>query len=199
MSDAAFQARESKFGPLAQGPLRTLNDDERRAVAFLEAERRIRRHESQRDEDIKLTNVDRWVAGARRLEVLISRLGRFPRQNRRLPRAAISDEERTSANWVRYQRRWWGTLCNYQRNWLESIPGFLLDPVGERADAQVENYTRVATRVGRAPKRTSDERDEVRAAQWQAKQKMLYREGKLPKHRVDELSKLPHWRWRWTE
>lgn len=195
MADLAFQARETKFGPLAERPLGILNDDERRAVAFLEAERRIRGHESQCNEIVKLTNVDRWVAAARRLEVLFSRLGRFPRQNRRLPRPAISDEERTSANWVRYQRTWWGTLCRYQKDWLESIPGFFLDPIGEQADAQVGNYTKVANRVGRAPKRTSDERDEVRAAQWQAKQKILYREGKLPKHRVDELSKLPYWRW----
>lgn len=195
MADAAFQARESKFGELAERPFRTLNNDERQSVAFLEAERRIRRHDSQRNEIVKLTSMERWMAAALHLEVLTSRLGRFPRQNSRLPCAAISSEERTSANWVLYQRRRWGTLCSYQKHWLESIPGFFLDPIGERADAQVENYTRVANRVVRAPTRTSDDKEEVRAARWATKQRMLNRQGKLPKYRVDELSKLKYWWW----
>lgn len=195
MVDAAFQARESKFGQLAERPLRALTDDERQSVAFLEAERRMRGHDSKRNEIVNHTNADRWVTAALRLEVLLSRLGRFPRQNSRLPSAAISVEERTSANWVRYQRRRWDTLCSYQRDWLESIPGFYRDPLGELADAQVDNYTRAANQVGRKPKRSSDDKEEVRAAQWETKQQMLYRQGKLPKHRVDELSKLKYWRW----
>jgi len=188
MTDASFQAREAKYGHLAERPRNTLNGDEARSAAFLEAEQRSRRNGVHRDENVTPTNVAKWVTAVRRLETLVAQLGRFPRET-------VPGEERTSAIWVRYQRREWDQLCGYQKDWLESIPGFYRDPLGEQADAQVANYNAVVEKINRAPKRTSDDPAEVRAARWATKQRMLYRQGKLPKHRVDELSELKYWSW----
>ena len=188
MTDASFQAREAKYGHLAERPRNTHNGDEARSAAFLEAEQRSRRNGVHRDENVTPTNVAKWVTAVRRLETLVAQLGRFPRET-------VSGEERTSAIWVRYQRRKWDQLCGYQKDWLESIPGFYRDPLGEQADAQVANYNAVVEKINRAPKRTSDDPAEVRAARWATKQRMLYRQGMLPKHRVDELSELKYWWW----
>jgi len=188
MTDAAFQAREAKYGHLVERPRNTLNGDKARSVAFLAAEQQSRRNGAQLDETITPTSVAKWVTAVRRLETLVAQLGRFPRET-------VSGEERTSAIWVRYQRRKWDLLCGYQKDWLESIPGFYRDPLGEQADAQVANYNAVVEKINRAPKRTSDDPAEVRAARWATKQRMLYRQGKLPKHRVDEESELKYWSW----
>ena len=188
MTDASFQAREAKYGHLARRSGNTLNGDEVRSVAFLEAERRSRRNDVHRDENVTPTNVVKWVTVARRLETQVTQLGRFPPET-------VAGDGRVSAVWVRYQRRKWNSLCSYQQDWLEGIPGFYRDPLGEREDAQVANYKAVVYKVNRAPKRTSDDPAEVRAARWATKQRMLFRQGKLPKHRVDELSKLKYWWW----
>ena len=188
MTDASFQAREAKYEHLAEPPRNTPNGDAARSVAFLEAEQQSRRKGVHHDENVMPANVAKWVTAARRLETLVAQLGRIPRET-------VSGEERTSAIWVRYQRRQWDLLCGYQKDWLESIRGFYRDPLGEQADAQVANYNAVVEKINRAPKRTSDDPAEVRAARWATKQRMLYRQGMLPKHRVDELSGLKYWWW----
>ena len=188
MPDASYQARKAKYGQLAGHPRQTLNADDARSAVFLAAEQQSRRNGAPRDEIVTPANAAKWVTAARHLETLVAQLGRFPHET-------VPGAERASAIWVRYQRRQWDSLCHYQRDWLESIPGFYRDPLGEREDAQVANYTAVVEQINRAPKRTSDNPAEVRAARWATKQRILYRQGKLPKHRVDELSELKYWQW----
>ena len=56
----------------------------------------------------------------------------------------------------------------------ESIAGSYLDPIGKQADARVAGYKAIVDKVNPAPKRTSDDPAEVRAARWDTKQRILY-------------------------
>lgn len=73
------------------------------------------------------TRVQRWIDRAVELEDFVERLSRMPRENSR-KRAAKSKQERSLADWVRYQRRIEEKLCDYQARRLELIEGFTWDP-----------------------------------------------------------------------
>lgn len=188
MTDASFGAREAKYSYLMDRPRLTVSDDESRSAIFLAADQKGRRNGMCHDEIATRKNTAKWVNAAFRLEILMAELKRSPRES-------VSAAERVSAVWARYQRRRWDSLCSYQKDWLESMPAFSRDPLGELADAQVANYVAVVEKINRAPKRSSDDPGEVCAARWATKQRMLYRRGTLPKHRVDEFSELKYWWW----
>ncbi|MCU1636872.1 MAG: hypothetical protein JWQ68_2111 [Cryobacterium sp.] len=70
--------------------------------------------------------VIRWVHSLLDLEAFITREGRWPRENNRLPADAFLPGERRLANWVRSERRAAQALrrCSYQRVRLAAVPGY---------------------------------------------------------------------------
>jgi hypothetical protein len=72
------------------------------------------------------TRIQQWVNKVAELEHFVAGYSRMPRENSR-KRAAKSKQERSLADWVRYQRRIEEKLCDYQARRLECIEGFLWD------------------------------------------------------------------------
>ncbi|MEX1078025.1 MAG: hypothetical protein WED09_02825 [Homoserinimonas sp.] len=73
------------------------------------------------------TRIQQWVNKVVELERFVAEYSRMPRENSR-KRAAKSKQERSLADWVRYQRRIEEKLCDYQARRLECIEGFVWDP-----------------------------------------------------------------------
>lgn len=103
--------------------------------------------------------------------------------------------EQRLVNWVREQRRRPDALCTYQRERLLVIPGYSWTPLDDAWDDKVDDYTRFIISRGRRPARRSSDKRERSLATWAANQRTRHRQGRLPKHRVDDLAKIPNWRW----
>lgn len=136
-----------------------------------------------------------WLANVAALHRFVDSRGRWPHRNWR-QRAGTPDalEERL-VNWLREQRRHYSSLCTYQRERLEAIPGFEWSPEEEAWDRKVDGYRAFVAMHGRRPRVSSRNGEERRLAVWAGNQRVAHREGRLPKHRVDELGRLPGWRW----
>lgn len=137
-----------------------------------------------------------WLAKLSALENFVRREGRSPRRNARQSRTQVDSGEERLANWVRQQRRSAATLCEYQRARLECVPGFSWAPKEDAWNDQFERHREFAATAGHAPSLRSHDQIERRLASWARTQGSRYREGKLEKHRVDELISIPYWRWR---
>lgn len=133
-----------------------------------------------------------WIRTVRSLEEFVSREGRLPRENNRLPREQISTEEKQLAEWVRYQRRpaTRADHCRYQSRRLESIPGFSWGPRDDQWNTQFTAFAQFVAGYHHAPRYRSEDLAERASAAWAAKQRHLLRLGKLPKDRAEKLASL---------
>ena len=118
------------------------------------------------------------------------------RENNRLPREAISDEERESAEWARYQRRpsTRSQHCRYQTRRLEIIPDFSWNPQEDKWIAQFTDYFHFFDAHG-APAIRSRNPDERRRAAWAARQRLAHAKGTLPPARSAKLEATRLWTW----
>jgi hypothetical protein len=138
-----------------------------------------------------------WLRSLADLEVFLAREGRWPRENNRLERNAISQEERRLAVWVRTQRATAndGQLCEYQLRRLKCVPGFQQRPLDQRWDQNVLALQKFVADHRRAPAIRSDDPVERRLAAFAAKQRIAYRRGTLVPTRKSSLERLEFWTW----
>jgi hypothetical protein len=136
--------------------------------------------------------VVRWLSKMLQLEQFVEREGRLPRENRRLARDKITEEERSLADWMRYQRRPASVQrhSEYQTLRLQHLPGFKWEPKEQHWDGVLQSFSRFVLQHGRAPRYRTDDRCEKSLAAWAAKQRYAMRAGKLSSARVEKLAGL---------
>jgi hypothetical protein len=174
-----LQALWDTYRELAAHPAVDLTHDERAGVVYFLAD------SGQDDEPDGY--VARWIDRIRAVESFRAADGRLPRADSHRPRA--DTEEQSLVDVLSYFRQVGiaGGYCTYQRQRLETIPGFSWRP---RADAWHDTLTahqQFWAEEGRAPRRRSPESDEVRLGRWVAQQRTLYREGRLEPARETAL------------
>ncbi|MET3769832.1 hypothetical protein ABIB15_002536 [Marisediminicola sp. UYEF4] len=183
----------AKYEALARTPPRLHDDDHARSRrhhavnAALEADERVLEPSAR---------IVSWVVLLRSFERFESRENRLPRENNRLPPGSISDEERTLAEWRKYQLRaaTRERHCDYQRRRLESIPGFTWTPLEDRWNQQYAEYVGFVE-AHREPRRRSPDPLERRLAAWWERQRRARSRGTLPEERAARLTATPGWRW----
>ena len=141
--------------------------------------------------------VIQWLQTLAALEAFIARETRWPRENRRLDRAAITVEERHLATWIRTQRTAanGGVRCDYQRRRLACVPGYHLHPLAEQWHRHVTEYQHFTDTWRRAPLLRGDDPTERRLAGFAAKQRLAYRRGRLSARQIATLERLDFWSW----
>lgn len=190
------EALHAEYAPLLFQQPSLLTDDQRRSLEFyagdLVAVARFR-HEDDPEGDVAV-----WIRKTLALEVFVRRVGRMPRENRRLPAGAISAEENVLVAHVRSQRRLFavGRLCSYQQGRLQCIGGFSFHPLDDLWRANVEAYGTFTNDRRRAPRLRSDNALESGLARWAAKVRWRYWAGSLPQQRINDLTNsLDFWTW----
>lgn len=187
----ALHQLHNRYAALAAEDSRVFTDDKRRSVAYYLLDVNDRQDPAARDRPAV------WVRTVRLLHAFTVREGRLPRENNRLGRQEITDEERRLAEWVRYQRRpaTRASHCDYQRRRLEAVPGFRWDPIGQAWMTNLEAYRVFTAARRRAPSSRSLDAGERRLAVWAAKQRFHRKRGRLAAGRVAALNRLPMWTW----
>lgn len=149
---------------------------------------------ASRSGDISTRRVETWLHRASELHRFVLDVGRLP--VRAPTSAGTKGGEQVVVDWLRYQRRHRETLCAYQRERLEVIPLFSWSPRDDAWDDKYETYRAFQENHGRAPRVSAGRGPEHALALWARRQRSRHRRGKLPKHLVDELVRLPGWSWR---
>ena len=161
------------------------DEDTRRSVQFYLAE--------MADEDTMAgPRIVKWVENVQVLHHYV-RVNGWPHRSVRPDGSDVTRQR--LVNWVREQRRRPGALCTYQRERLLAIPGYTWAPLDDAWDNKVDDYTRFVASRGWRPSRRSVDKRERSLATWAANQRTRNRQGRLPKHRVDDLIKIDVWRW----
>ncbi|MHC5796487.1 helicase associated domain-containing protein [Lacisediminihabitans sp. FW035] len=188
------QLRED-FAALTRRPPNSMSIDQRRSVTFYLTEAAL--VAGVKVPPLTPARTVQWLRALADLEVFLAREGRWPRENNRLERNAISEEERRLAVWVRTQRATANdeALCEYQLRRLECVPGFQQRPLDERWDKNVLVLQMFVTDYRRAPAIRSDDPGERRLAAFAAKQRLAYRRRTLVPTRISSLERLEFWTW----
>ena len=191
----ALDRLRADYAALAQRPPAALTPDHRRSLLFYRGELALLAHGALPPQTP--ARVVRWLQSLAELEAFIAREKRWPRENRRLDRAAITNEERRLATWVRTQRTAadGGLRCEYQLRRLTCIPGFLLHPLDDHWYEHVIDFQHFTDTHRRAPLLRSDDPTERRLAGFAAKQRFAYRRGRLSPRRIGMLERLEFWTW----
>ena len=183
------------FAALTRRSPNSMSIDQRRSVAFYLAEAAS----VARIEVAPLTpaRTVQWLRALADLEVFLARERRWPRENNRLKKNAISHDERRFAVWVRTQRAAANDerLCEYKLRRLECVPGYQQHPLDERWDQNVLALQQFIADHRRAPVIRSDDPVERRLAAFAAKQRLAHRRGTLLPSRIFSLERLELWTW----
>jgi hypothetical protein len=140
--------------------------------------------------------VRRWNINANAVEAFLAEHGQYPRRLPHQPKPALGIPEVRLHDWVRRQRRTWAELSSYQVARLEQIPGFSWEPLEEAWDRNAAAYTAFVEQHHRRPSiRAATGTVEHRLGVWVNNQRAAERHGRLPYHRIRELSDLPLWVW----
>ncbi len=174
----------ASYAVLEATPTRTLTPDQARSLAFYRAE--LLAEYSPGTSAGTRDLVSKWIANVRALESFIRTSGRFPRMNARLPRVAVSRQERALTEWVRYQRteRARARHCSYQTRRLEAVTDFSWSPLDDAWENHLEEYRAFVAQYRRLPRYRSTDPAERAIASWAAKQRYLIRAGRAPHHRI---------------
>ena len=191
----AIAQLHADYAALGLRPPTALTSDRRRSLLFYRCELALLPHTSPPPQTP--VRVIRWLQTLAVLEAFIAGENRWPRENRRLDRAAITAEERHLATWVRTQRTAAdrGARCDYQRRRLACVPGFHLHPLAEKWYRHVTEYQHSTDTHRRAPFLRSDDPTERRLARFAAKQRLAYWRGRLCPDRIATLGRLNFWCW----
>ena len=183
------------YATRALRPPTALTPDRRRSLLFYRGELALLTHTPP--PTLTPIRVIRWLQTLAALEAFIAQETRWPRENRRLDRAAITAEERHLATWVRTQRTAadGGVRCDYQLRRLACVPGFHLHPLAEKWYRHVTEYQHSTDTHRRAPFLRSDDPTERRLARFAAKQRLAHRRGRLCPDRIATLERLDFWSW----
>ena len=176
----------NKYAFLKNNPPRRLTPDQQRSLCFYESEigESTGKH--------KAVRLSGWIASVQLLDAFVARENRWPRENNKLPREAISDEERSLVEWVRYQRRdaTRERHCEYQRERLEAIPGFSWDRDTDFWNQMFHDFARFVGVNRRVPRQRSEDPAERQLATWATRQRKLLRKGLMDPERAKALAQL---------
>jgi len=191
----ALDQLHADYATLALRLPTALTPDRRRSLLFYRGELALFTHTPP--PTLTPIRVIRWLQTLAVLEAFIVRETRWPRENRRLDRAAISALERRLAIWVRTQRTavGRGVRCEYQIRRLACIPGFHLHPLDDRWHQHVSDYRTFTDTWRRPPLVRSVDEAESRLAAFAAKQRFNFRNGRLSPDRIAALKRLEFWTW----
>ena len=191
----ALDQLHADYATLALRLPTALTPDRRRSLLFYRGELALFTHTPP--PTLTPIRVIRWLQTLAVLEAFIVRDTRWPRENRRLDRAAITAEERYLATWVRTQRTAadGGVRCDYQQRRLACVPGFHLHPLVEQWYRHVTEYQHFTQTWQRAPLLRSDDPTERSLARFAAKQRFAYRRRQLSRDRIATLARLDFWSW----
>jgi hypothetical protein len=191
----ALDQLHADYAALALRPPAALTPDRRRSLLFYQGELALLAHTPPPPQTP--ARVVRWLQSVAELEAFILREERWPRENRRLDRAAITNEQRRQGIWVRTQRTAadGGLRCDYQLRRLTSIPGFHLHPLDDQWSQHVIDHQHFTDTHQRAPLLRSDDLAERSLAAFGAKQRFVYRRGRLSPRRIEILERLDFWIW----
>ena len=183
------------YATLALRPPTALTADRRRSLLFYRCELALLTHTPP--PTLTPIRVIRWLQTLTALEAFIAQETRWPRENRRLDRAAITAEERHLAIWVRSQRTAadGGLRCDYQLRRLACAPGFHRHPLDDQWSRHVIDHQLFTDTHRRAPLLSSDDLDERRLAGFAAKQRLAYRRGRLSLPQIAALERINFWTW----
>lgn len=183
------------FATLAHRQPTTLTQDQRRSVDFYWADLALLAHtEVPPHTPIR---VGQWLRTLTELEDFIARELRWPRENNRLNRNAISQEERRLSAWVRTQRAATaeGLRCDYQLRRLGCVEGYQQHPLDYRWHQNLVDLNSFTSARRRAPQLRSDDPAERRLAGFAAKQRLAYRRGRLSPPQIAALERINFWTW----
>lgn len=155
---------------LASRPPWTLNADEERSVGF---------HLAAQSPQAGAPRTRNWLQKHRQLREFVTRNGFLPRE-----RTEADVNERVLESWVRRQRTYEGQLCTYQREAMDSIPGFDWDPLGEAWEARFYELADRLELHGRWPSHHSADPSERKLGVWVRHQRRMLRAGKLRAERL---------------
>ena len=183
------------YATLALRPPGALSPDHRRSLLFYRGELALLTHTPPLSQTP--IRVIEWLQTLTALKAFITRETRWPRENRRLDRAAITAEERRLATWVRTQRTAanGGVRCDYQLRRLACVPGFHGHPLDDQWSQRIIDHQHFTDTNRRAPLLRSDDPTERSLAAFAAKQRLAYRRGQLSPRRIAMLERLPHFTW----
>ena len=140
--------------------------------------------------------IRRWNINANAVEAFVTEHGEYPRRHPHQPKPALGLTEVRLHDWVRRQRRTCAEMSAYQVARLEQIPGFSWEPLEEAWDRNAAAYAAFVEQHHRGPSiRAVAGTVEHRLGVWANNQRAAKRHGRLPYHRVRELSDLPLWIW----
>ena len=133
-----------------------------------------------------------WDEAYARLERYVEREG-----HARVPQAFMDDGFPLGA-WVGHQRQLYrkrGGLIPVRRKRLESLPGWLWDPLTAKWEASFSRLLSYVTRVGDAHVPDDYSEDGDKLGQWVTLQRRAFRKGALDPSRARRLEALPGWVW----
>jgi len=173
-----------------------LTDDQARSLSYFVRELQLR---DARPSDAAPVpdDITTWIQNVFALEDFVARVRRMPRENRRLQAGSISAEEKALTRFIRAQRRRFteARLCTYQERRLAAIEGFSFHPNDDRWFEHFREYRKFTVENRRVPRYRSDVDGERALAAWAAKQRLAYRQGRLPRERVTALNRVAFWTW----
>jgi hypothetical protein len=185
----------AEYAQLAHNNTSKLTSDQRRSSSYYLAELAV--SSSQAATRTGTARVGMWIRSLLDLEEFIATEGRWPKENNRAPKSAFSSVERRLVAWVRRERQATATSarCSYQLARLQCVPGYATRPMDDRWDHRLNEYERFTLDRGRAPRLRSVDEVESSLAGWAAKQRLLFRKGRLPLQRINTLEALDFWAW----
>ena len=181
--EAELRQLFAKWSEIAQAA--GTDEDTRRSVQFYRAE-------IAGEDTMAGPRLVKWVENVQVLHDYV-RVNGWPHRSVRHDGSDLTGQH--LVNWVREQRRRPDALCTYQRERLLVIPGYTWSPLDDAWDDKVDDYTSFVISRGRRPSRRSSDKRERSLATWVANQRTRHRQGRLPKHRVDDLTNIDSWRW----
>ena len=176
----------NEYALLKDNPPRRLTPDQHLSLRFYESEVGEGASKGQ------AVRISEWTASVQMLDAFVAREKRWPRENNKLPREAISNEERQLVEWVRYQRRdaTRERHCEYQRERLEAIPGFSWDRDTDFWNQMFHDFAQFVGVNRRVPRQRSEDAAERQLATWAARQRKLLRKGLMDPERAKALAQL---------
>ena len=161
------------------------NGDDR-SVLYAQADERV----ANRSEPVRRVGTKwpaNWATALHEYEGFWREHGRRPREHTR-NRATLPAEESGMGCWARYQSRFEGKLCQYQRIRLDISPAFEWDihegDWQKALDACIGHFQK----AGRRPYLNRSDRTEFALARWLNRQLLHLKNDTLSKNRAERIS-----------
>jgi superfamily II DNA or RNA helicase len=107
----------------------------------------------------------------------------------------VSREEKNLYSWISSQRRGRSQLVDTKVEALESLPGWTWDALDAQWRANFEALTELTSEMGTSDVPAKTIYKNVKVGQWIGWMRRKYQESELSKDQIEQLEKLPGWKW----